>query len=102
MHKTIRDKLTDAFAPLHLEVTNESHMHDVPPGSESHFKIVLVSDHFEGKSLIKRHRLVNALLADELAGELHAVALHTMTPTEWFDRGGESPDSPECRGGGKA
>jgi BolA protein len=100
IQKQIEQKLRDQFAPLHLEVANESHMHDVPEGSESHFRVVLVSPQFEGQALIKRHRAVNAALETELKGQIHALALHTMTPEEWFAKGGEAPESPPCLGGG--
>jgi len=101
--ETIIQKLKTAFAPEHLEVINESYMHNVPAGSESHFKVVIVSDEFADKMLIARHRLVNKVLEDELkkegsAGEIHALALHTMTMEEWFKKG-KAPDSPECLGG---
>ena len=98
----IEKKLRAQFAPLHLEVNNESHMHDVPEGSESHFRVVLVAQQFEGKPLIQRHRAVNAILDQELKGQIHALALHTMTPEEWFTKGGEAPESPPCLGGGKS
>ncbi len=98
MQDQISQKLTAAFAPEHLEVINESHMHNVPAGSESHFKVVLVSDSFKGKMLIARHRLVNATLADELKNGIHALALHTMTTEEWFAKG-NAPESPPCMGG---
>ena len=106
MQENITNKLTTAFSPEHLEVINESFMHNVPEGSESHFKVVIVCDDFNGKMLIARHRLVNAVLADELKkerteGGIHALALHTMTMEEWFEKG-KAPDSPECLGGGKA
>lgn len=97
----IEHKLNDGLNPAHLEVTNESHMHNVPPGSESHFKVTVVSGEFEGKPLVARHRMVNALLTDELAGAVHALALHTLTPDEYFERAGKIPDSPLCHGGGK-
>lgn len=100
--QTIEQKLGSRFEPLHLEVENESHMHNVPEGSESHFRIVLVSEQFEGKPLVQRHRAVNAALAKELQGGVHALALHTMTPEEWFAKGGEAPESPPCLGGGKS
>ena len=80
---------------------NESDQHNVAPGSESHFKVTLVSEQFDGQPLIKRHRLVNATLKEELAGGIHALALHTMTPEEWFAKGGQAPESPPCLGGGK-
>ena len=99
---SIEKKLSERFTPLHLEVVNESHMHNVPEGSESHFRVVLVTEGFEGKPLIQRHREVNGVLADEMQGPVHALALHTMTPEEWFAKGGEAPESPPCLGGGKA
>jgi BolA protein len=97
----LEDKLQAGFSPLHLEVVNESHMHNVPDGSESHFKVTVVSDAFEGQSLLRRHRAINAALAEELAGGVHALALHTMTPEEWFAKGGRAPESPPCLGGSK-
>lgn len=103
--ETITDKLNTAFSPEHLEVVNESHMHNVPAGSESHFKVVIVCDNFKDKMLIARHRLVNQVLDAELKkdraeGGIHALALHTMTMEEWFVKG-KAADSPECLGGGQ-
>ena len=98
----IEHRLQDAFAPMHLDVVDESHMHSVPEGAQSHFKVTVVADAFAGESLLQRHRAVNGLLADEFARGLHALALHTMTPEEWFAKGGVSPDSPPCLGGSKA
>ena len=72
---------------------------NVPVGSESHFKVVLVSDVFRDKALLARHRLVNELLGDELAGPIHALSLDTLTGDEWFEKGGKSKPSPECLGG---
>lgn len=97
----LQERLTEAFHPLHLEVIDESHMHAVPEGAESHFKVTLVSDNFEDKKLVERHRAVNALLTDEFGRGLHALALHTLTPEEWFAKGGISPASPPCMGGSK-
>ncbi len=96
----IETRLQDRFKPMHLEVVNESHMHNVPPGSESHFKVTLVSEQFDGQMLIKRHRAVNQAMA-ELMDQIHALALHTMTPEEWFAKGGQAPESPPCLGGCK-
>ena len=98
----IRSKLDEAFAPLHLEVIDESHMHSVPEGAQSHFKVTVVSASFAEQTLVQRHRSVNELLADEFQHGLHALALHTMTPEDWFAKGGVSPDSPPCLGGSKA
>jgi len=99
--QTIQEKLQAAFSPIHLEVINESHMHSVPKGSESHFKVVVVSDAFEGEKLISRHRRVNAVLKEELQGGIHALALHTLTPQDWFNKGGTVDASPPCLGGSK-
>ncbi len=96
----IQAKMLD-FEPLHLEVVNESFMHSVPAGAESHFNITLVSEQFEGKMLVMRHRMVNQVLAEELSGTIHALALHTLTPSEWQEKGGQIPDSPPCLGGSK-
>lgn len=96
----IIEKLQNVLNPMHLEVINESHMHNVPPGSESHFKVVAVTDEFNGKVLVSRHRIINKALAEELDGPIHALALHTMTPEEWAEKGA-APVSPPCMGGGK-
>ncbi|HBH35019.1 MAG TPA: BolA family transcriptional regulator [Gammaproteobacteria bacterium] len=97
----IEQQLNAAFSPLHIEVLDESHMHSVPEGALSHFKVTLVSPQFEQKSLLQRHRAVNQILAHELENGIHALALHTMTPDEWFAKSGHSPDSPPCLGGSK-
>jgi BolA protein len=101
IQETIQQKLESTFSPLHLEVTNESHMHSVADGAESHFKVVLVSDAFKGEKLISRHRQVNKVLTEELQGGVHALALHTLTPEDWFEQGGKVMDSPPCLGGSK-
>ncbi len=98
--QTIETKLQAAFSPIHLEVIDESHMHNVPDGAESHFKVVVVSEAFDGDKLIARHRKVNQALKSELE-EIHALALHTMTPDDWFNKGGTVTDSPPCLGGSK-
>ncbi len=100
MQATIEDKLASEFDADFLQVENESHMHNVAPGSESHFKVTIVSDSFRDQMLLKRHRRVNQVLQAELQ-QIHALALHTMTPDEWHARGGAVADSPKCRGGGK-
>jgi len=98
----IEQKLLNSFSPLHLDVVNESNQHNVAPGSESHFKVVIVSKEFEGERLIKRHRAINHILADELAEKIHALALHTYTEKEWQDYYSDGvPLSPKCLGGSK-
>jgi BolA family transcriptional regulator, general stress-responsive regulator len=101
VQQLIEDKLAERFELAHLRVDNESGGHNVPPGSETHFKVVLVSDEFAGHRLLARHRLVNETLAEELAGPVHALAIHTYTATEWRSRFGEAPMSPPCLGGGR-
>jgi BolA protein len=99
IQETIERKLAERFAPAHLEVVNESGNHHVPPGSETHFKVVVVAPAFEGQRLLARHRLVNETLAAELAGGVHALAIHTYTEPEWRARFGAAPLSPPCLGG---
>ncbi len=96
IQSAIIDKL-QALSPNHLEVLNESHMHNVPAGSESHFKVVLVSEAFAGLRQVPRHQKVYGLLADEMAGPVHALALHTYSPEEWPEQ--SVPESPNCLGG---
>lgn len=100
VENTIRIKLTDAFKPECLEVHNESHMHAVPPGSESHFRVLVVSSQFEGLPLIKCHRLVNEALKEELRSCVHALAIQAKTPEQWR-RNGTLAKSPPCLGGSK-
>jgi BolA protein len=100
MQATIENKLANEFDTDFLQVENESHMHNVAPGSESHFKVTIVSDSFRDQMLIKRHRRVNHALQAELQ-QIHALALHTLTPDEWRAREGIVEASPRCRGGGK-
>lgn len=99
---SIEHKIQGALQPVFLEVANESHMHNVAPGSESHFKVTVVSREFDGKLPVARHRILNRLLAEELAGAVHALSLHTYTPEEWQDKHGEVRNSPPCMGGSKA
>jgi BolA protein len=83
---TIRDKLQRTFQPTRLDVVNESHLHAGHRGSpgtgESHFRVLIVSPLFAGKSRLQRHRLVNEVLAAELAGKIHALALELHAPEE--------------------
>lgn len=101
VQSVIIDTLNVAFVGAYIDVTNESHMHSVPAGSESHFKVVLVSDSFAGKRLVQRHQLIYGLLAEQLAGPVHALALHTYTSEEWTEKNGNAPTSPNCLGGSK-
>jgi BolA protein len=98
---TIEAKLREGLSPSHLEVINESGNHNVPPGSESHFKVVVAADAFAGHPTLHRHRMVYGLLGEELAGPVHALALHTYTTGQWGEIG-VAPDSPDCRGGARS
>ena len=100
MQATIKSKLTTALKPEVLDIIDETHMHNVPSDSESHFKVIAVSKAFEGKMLIARHRMINEALAEELATSIHALSLHTMTPDEHVEKAGKTTDSPQCLGGG--
>lgn len=98
---TIEHKLDQAFNSELLAVENESHKHNVPPNSETHFKVTLVSPDFEGKGKVKRHQSIYGLLSEELSGVVHALALHLYTPAEWAESGQAAPESPNCLGGSK-
>lgn len=100
VQKQIETKLVAALAPAFLEVVNESDRHNVPRGSESHFKVTVVSEVFAGRPRLARHRTVNALLEEELAGPVHALAIHPYAPAEWAERSA-APESPECMGGSR-
>ena len=101
IQKSITNKLAAALNPLHLEVVNESHMHSVPANSETHFKLVIVAEAFSTKRKVARQQSVYQLLAEELAGPVHALAMHTYTPEEWQNRAAPAPASPNCLGGSK-
>lgn len=86
MSDHITKKLIEAFAPESLDVTDESHLHaghaGHRPGGETHFRVYIVSNAFAGKSRVDRHRMINTLLAPELAGSVHALAISAHTPGE--------------------
>lgn len=98
LKQRIESKLSTSLTPVHLEVINESHMHNVPKGSETHFKVVVVSERFEGISPVKRHQLVYGVLADELKSGVHALAITSRSPGEWA-ASPEANASPRCLGG---
>ena len=91
VEESIREKLAKAFAPSRLNVENKSAKHAGHAGArdhvgrhtgETHFRVVVVSDAFQGKSAIQRHREINAALKEELAGPVHALAIKALTPAE--------------------
>ena len=101
VQSVIEQKLIEALSPQHIDVINESNNHSVPPNSETHFKVILVSDGFEGVRKVARHQKVYGILADELSSGVHALAIHTYTKSEWEEIHGDAPLSPKCAGGGK-
>lgn len=94
----IEAKLRAAFDPVYLEVVDESYRHNVPAGAESHFKVVMASERFTGERILARHRAIYGVLAQELAGPVHALALHAYTLKEWAGLQNAVPASPPCRG----
>jgi len=82
----ITNKLREAFLPESLEVQDESQLHEGHaghrPGGQTHFRVYIVSQAFKGKSRVERHRMINATLASELAGSVHALAIHAKSPGE--------------------
>lgn len=84
--ETITKKLQEAFTPDSVDVVDESHLHEGHaghrPGGQTHFRVYIVSQAFAGKSRIDRHRMINTVLADDLAGGVHALAIHAAAPDE--------------------
>ena len=82
----IERKLTEAFTPQSLKVVDESHQHEGHaghrPGGQTHFRVYIVSESFKGKTRLERHRMINAALSGELAGGVHALAIHAAAPGE--------------------
>ena len=82
----ITRKLETAFAPESVEVVDESEQHHGHaghrPGGQTHFRVYIVSKAFAGKSRLDRHRMINTVLADNLAGGVHALAIHADAPGE--------------------
>tara|TARA_B100001057_G_scaffold484247_1_gene562095 strand:- start:351 stop:671 length:321 start_codon:yes stop_codon:yes gene_type:complete len=99
--KSIEEKLKVALNPIHLEVIDESYLHNVEPGRESHVRVVAISQLFEGLNLVKRHQLIYSQIQDEIDGPIHALSLHTFTEQEWLEKNKESEPSPDCLGGSR-
>lgn len=99
VQEVITQKLNKEFEPIHLDVINESFMHNVPKGSETHFKVVVVSENFHDKPLIQRHRMVMDILKQELETGVHALSIQAKTPQQWESSGKLVTKSPPCLGG---
>ena len=100
VEQIIVTKLQAQFAPEALYIENEGHRHSSGRGAESHFKVTMVTDFFQGKRAVARHQAVYACLAEELQNGVHALALHLYTPEEWADRDEQIPASTNCLGHG--
>ena len=99
IQQTLEHKIAAGIDALHLEVINESHRHNVAPGSETHFKVVVVSEDFHGRRPVQRHRMVYELVREEMSAGVHALALHTYSGQDWRSRPEATPGSPLCVGG---
>lgn len=97
----LHDKLTRQLAPSYLELTNESPQHGLKPEAEKHFRVVAVSEMFEGLTRVERHRRVHDILDEDLKAQVHALSVQAFTPVEWSERQGKTFSSPQCLGGGK-
>ena len=86
LHSRMREKLMIALNPTRLDLVNESHLHaghsSSPGTGESHFRLLIVSDNFIGKSRVARHRIVNDVVQDELRDGVHALAIKALAPGE--------------------
>jgi regulator of penicillin binding proteins and beta lactamase transcription (morphogene) len=95
------ERIQAEFQPHFATVENESHMHSSGRGADSHFKLVIVSDAFEGMRKVQRHQKLYQLFADDLKNGIHALALHLYTKSEWESLGKAFPKSPNCLGVGQ-
>lgn len=100
VQQQIERTLRAAFSPSFLEVINESDGHNVPKGSESHFKVIIVSDAFTGQSRVQRHKMVYSAAAKEIE-LVHAFSVSVFDISEWSLKQGTVPASPPCLGGEK-
>ena len=99
IQQMITQRITDALKPIHFEIENESYKHNVPKGSESHFKLFIVSTEFTNLSLIDRHRLVNTIIkGNDTNLPVHALSISAKTPAQW-EAGAKIQDTPNCKGG---
>lgn len=97
----IEKALKEATTVEHLEILDESHQHS-GDGQETHLRLILVTDRFQGLTPIQRQQWVYKLLDSELKSGLHALTMRTLTPAEWQKQGGiDKTQSPPCFGGSK-
>ena len=96
----VKARLVEHLSPTILEVSNESSMHNVPAGSETHLKVLVVSAAFAGRSSVERHRLVYDALGGEFRDGLHALSVTSRSPEEWASNS-SIVESPACHGGSR-
>ncbi|MDO6562018.1 BolA/IbaG family iron-sulfur metabolism protein [Amphritea sp. 1_MG-2023] len=96
----IEQRLQQGLALQHLVIDNESHMHS-GPATDSHFKLAVVTDDFVGKRAVARHQMIYSLLSELMNNPIHGLALHLYSVTEWQEKNGLIPQSPNCQGGSK-
>ena len=101
MEQLLKEKLTTGLLPNFIELINESAQHNVPKNSETHFKLRIVSEMFNGLSRVQRQRLIYSLVAEELKNGVHALTMEVLTPQEWDNRKDKPTISPPCLGGSK-
>jgi len=99
MQNKIENKL-QSLEPIFVELVNESHNHSVPKNSETHFKLLLVSEFFQGLNRVQRQRKIYDLLSDELKNGVHALTMRLLTPEE-YSKEQAAFVSPNCHGGSK-
>ncbi len=101
VREQLEQRLLEQLQPERMNLENESHRHSVPPGSESHWNLVVVSPIFENRSLLQRQRTVYGAVGD-LMQRIHALTMKTLTPAEWEAAGGDVANpAPPCMGGSK-
>lgn len=96
---TIEQRVRESFTVEFFDLLNESHQH-AGPATDSHFKLTIISQEFDGERLVKRHQRVYGLMQDLMQGPVHALSLHLFTPAEWQAKEKEVAESPNCRGVG--
>lgn len=97
----LHDIFSTHFNPTYLVIEDETGNHSVPIHSESHFKVIMVSEMFLHKTRVARHRLVNQPILEEFSNGLHALSLHLFTPEEWQEKQETVAASPQCKGGSR-
>ena len=94
LYSEIIDSLNKSMAPENIFLENESAMHNVPPDSETHFKLVIVADDFIGMSKLNRHKVIYKTLS-EIMKKIHALSIHTFDEDE-YQKNPMVIDSPQC------